>query len=874
MKKLILFCCIVIGLILFVPKVSACTVGGAKIDSFSPTEIMPGETEVTIVGSGFQDDIQDSKVYFDSYTAGTIISWSNNQISVRAPSPLYLGKFRVSICCGWQCQATAFYDIALKPKITSLSANSVMPGEKLYIQGDNFGSNQGSVYINGQQISITNWSLISATVIVPSLGVGNVNVEVKTSNGIKSNPVSLVIIGNPIIDSITPKEITPGETLITITGSNFGSDFNSGTLYISGSSLFDSSWVAITKASWSSNSISFIAPVETIAGRVKVRIYKGYPNYTDFTYSDYFNIKPTITSYSNTSGKEGDEVTIYGSNFKNNNFGTDRSITYYPEVYFNGVKASVLDWQNNYIKVKAPNGATTGTITVKIKTDELNSEVSTMGKIFEILQGVASDDLSAYQKYLQRVKIKDAWSYSTGSSNVIVAVIDSGIYINHPDLVGNIWKNTREIEGNGKDDDKNGYIDDIYGWNFVDDNNWMDITFDKDDHGTMVAGIIGAKHDNGIGISGINKNIRLMPLLILSKYKSADNTKVSKAIRYAVDNGASIINLSFGTRGTVGYTTDFDDAIKYAFEHNILIIAAAGNGDVETGLGQDLSFIKESPVCNDGDRNMILGVGALSDTDEMRRTNWSNYSTSVNYVDVWAPGENILTTSKPEYSNYQNYYYYGDGTSFAAPIVTGIAALIKARHPEITNTALRDRIIRSAGNNFIVNAYEAISQPLSDFEKVKGGEKVLIKGISISNINSFINEEKKLIVKVDKNLSNKLKGRILLQVENHGEAWYINPKNSKKYYMANGNEAYNIMRYLGIGITNKDLVRVMADKTFAKKHSGKIFLKVEANGEAYYLDTDGNAHYLKDGSKAYNIMRDLGLGITNNNLRKIDIDEI
>jgi len=122
---------------------------------------------------------------------------------------------------------------------------------------------------------------------------------------------------------------------------------------------------------------------------------------------------------------------------------------------------------------------------------------------------------------------------------------------------------------------------------------------------------------------------------------------------------------------------------------------------------------------------------------------------------------------------------------------------------------------------------------------------------------------------IDYSFSKKQAGKILLQVESHGEAYYINPKDSKRYYMANGNEAYRIMRYLGIGITNNDLSRVKSDKNFAKKHSGKIFLQVESHGEAYYIDFDGNAHYLKDGGAAYAIMRDLGLGITNSDLDKI-----
>jgi len=118
-------------------------------------------------------------------------------------------------------------------------------------------------------------------------------------------------------------------------------------------------------------------------------------------------------------------------------------------------------------------------------------------------------------------------------------------------------------------------------------------------------------------------------------------------------------------------------------------------------------------------------------------------------------------------------------------------------------------------------------------------------------------------------LSNRLKGKILLQVEAHGEAYYVYPQDGKRYYMANGNEAYRIMRYLGVGITNNDLDKIKNDKNFAKKHSGKIFLQVEAHGEAFYIDFEGNNHYLKDGGVAYNIMRELGLGITNSDLSKI-----
>jgi hypothetical protein len=144
----------------------------------------------------------------------------------------------------------------------------------------------------------------------------------------------------------------------------------------------------------------------------------------------------------------------------------------------------------------------------------------------------------------------------------------------------------------------------------------------------------------------------------------------------------------------------------------------------------------------------------------------------------------------------------------------------------------------------------------------KGNSAVAVVGLSADS-------NTKALVKTDKALANKLRGRILLQVENHGEAWYVNPKTDQRYYMENGNEAYNIMRNLGVGITNRDLDKIKSSKSLAKKYSGKIFLQVEEHGEAYYIDFDGNAHYLKDGNTAYDIMRDLGLGITNNDLNKI-----
>ena len=149
--------------------------------------------------------------------------------------------------------------------------------------------------------------------------------------------------------------------------------------------------------------------------------------------------------------------------------------------------------------------------------------------------------------------------------------------------------------------------------------------------------------------------------------------------------------------------------------------------------------------------------------------------------------------------------------------------------------------------------------------KISPSDKTLISG----KWDSSPSWVKLKFTEIDSKLTDRLKGTILLQVEARGEAYYVYPKDSKRYYMANGNEAYRIMRYLGVGITNTDLNKVKTNKSFAKQHSGKIFLQVEAHGEAFYIDFDGNAHYLKDGNAAYAIMRNLGLGITNSDLSKI-----
>jgi hypothetical protein len=277
---------------------------------------------------------------------------------------------------------------------------------------------------------------------------------------------------------------------------------------------------------------------------------------------------------------------------------------------------------------------------------------------------------------------------------VIIAVIDDGVYLNHEDLRSRLWVNKNEILGNGKDDDKNGYIDDVYGYNFVLKNGDMAT---NGAHGTAVAGIISSQN-NGAGISGIAQESIIMPLIVTSEQGVSYTKDVISAIHYAVNNGADVLNISLGNaNGSAAYTTAYDSAIAYAYAHNAVIVASAGNEDEESKThGQDLNFLPASPVCNEKGANMILGVGAINSSTGEYET-WSAFGS--NCVDVYAPGTDILTASVPKYTG--SYYARAEGTSFSTPMVSAAVALIKDEEPSLSNAEIIKRIIDSGDQIFV-----------------------------------------------------------------------------------------------------------------------------------------------------------------------------
>jgi subtilisin family serine protease len=285
-------------------------------------------------------------------------------------------------------------------------------------------------------------------------------------------------------------------------------------------------------------------------------------------------------------------------------------------------------------------------------------------------QTVSTDPRAAEQWALQgdaAMGAESAWRQTVGA-DVTVAIVDSGVDLGHPDLAPNLWTNAGEIPGNGVDDDGNGYVDDVHGFDFVDGDGDPQ---DGNGHGTHVAGIAGARGGNGIGGSGVAWRARLMSVRVLDADARGTTTAVAQGIRYAVDNGARIVNLSLAGPSA---TSDLEDAVRYAQDRGVLIVAAAGND------GADLASAPTYPAAYAQDN--VLGVAATDESGGLSRV--SDYGQG---ADVAAPGEQILSTALG------GGYEWRTGTSMAAPHVAGALVLLAAARPDLDARGLRDALL-------------------------------------------------------------------------------------------------------------------------------------------------------------------------------------
>lgn len=302
----------------------------------------------------------------------------------------------------------------------------------------------------------------------------------------------------------------------------------------------------------------------------------------------------------------------------------------------------------------------------------------------------------------------DGWKLSLGSPEMIVAVIDTGVDYTHQDLLPNLWRNTKEIPGNGIDDDRNGYVDDLVGWDFVsNDNKPYDLAVEplqllaggNPGHGTHCAGNVAARGDNGLGIAGVAPQVKIMSLRFISDKGGGTTADAIKAIKYAVDNGAKVLSNSWGSEGEDPSDNQSNqalrDAIQYAQDRGTLFVAAAGNGHKGVGYNNDTDPKPAYPASYP--HESIISVAALDVNDNFGSfSNWGIVS-----VDIGAPGVKVFsTTVGSEYSDIviDKYGFRAtwDGTSMATPHVAGAAALYWSLHPNKTWREVKAAILGSA----------------------------------------------------------------------------------------------------------------------------------------------------------------------------------
>lgn len=477
---------------------------------------------------------------------------------------------------------------------------------------------------------------------------------------------------------------------------------------------------------------------------------------------------------------------------------------------------------------------------------------------------IPNDPFYSTQYALQKIKAADAWNISTGDTSIVIAIIDTGVDWDHPDLAANIWRNWNEIPGNGIDDDGNGFVDDIRGWDFgglsgTPDNDPME---DRPDHGTHVAGDASAVTDNSIGISSIGFKSKIMPVKTSrDDYRGLSGSPFIiygyEGIKYAVDNGAQIINCSWGGDG---YSLLGQEVINYAVENGALVVAAAGNNN------------SPAPFYPASYKN-VLSVAATDEGD--MKTSFSNYGAG---VDVSSPGINI-------YSTWQNdNYRFGQGTSFASPIAAGLAALVKARFPLFNPNQIAEQIrvncddINSINPDFInqlgrgrINALKSLSNinsksvraidvMFSDELPVGNGDGVLQPGEIIKVTCKFVNylaptSNLGIYLESSNNFSNVLDGIFIAGSKSTLDT-FTNSTSAYTFQISHGVPQNYVLSFnlniLDGSYQDFQRVEVVANPTYSTQSGNNVSLTITSKGTLAYNDfpnnTQGEGFKFLDGS--------------------------
>ncbi|MFA6435047.1 MAG: S8 family peptidase [Elusimicrobiales bacterium] len=317
----------------------------------------------------------------------------------------------------------------------------------------------------------------------------------------------------------------------------------------------------------------------------------------------------------------------------------------------------------NYISSVSEDPAQSG------RAGSYEPEDEMFGEQWALNNGDTGEDLNALK----------AWSVAAGSSEIKIAVIDTGVDYNHPDLKNRIDVNLAELYGKPDlDDDGNGFVDDIYGYNFADNNG---DPMDLRGHGTHCAGVIGAEH-NAIGVAGVMAKVKIVPIKFISDNGEGENINAVRAIDYAIKRGVKIMSNSWGNGGE---SQALKDAIFAAQAAGVVFVAAAGNG----AGNNDISPVFPASY----DLSNVISVGAFSPSGAMDSS--SNYGPRS--VHVFAPGSEILST-------YQGRYGFLSGTSMAAPHAAGVAGLMLAKDPGLTPAQIKAKLIASSKKTRFLSA--------------------------------------------------------------------------------------------------------------------------------------------------------------------------
>jgi len=319
---------------------------------------------------------------------------------------------------------------------------------------------------------------------------------------------------------------------------------------------------------------------------------------------------------------------------------------------------------------------------------QLNNKTETVSSL--PTETVPNDPLYSQQWYINEVEADSVWKQTTGDTTQVIAILDTGVDWLHPDLKNKIWINKDEIPDNGIDDDHDGYVDDIRGWDWINnDNN----PTDDNSHGTHVAGIAAAETNNGIGIAGVNWKAKIMALKVFQSSGRGDAATITQGINYAATHGATVINMSFGS-----YTRSLtmEAALANAYSTCVLVAAAGNDG---LGIGPPTVLRPLDKPFFPAALSYVLGTEVPVDFSNFDQDGpvFSKYSDLWNY-ELKAPGTNIISTiPNGGYRIYQ-------GTSMAAPIISGGVALYREVHPADSQELMWGNLINSISGNVKLNA--------------------------------------------------------------------------------------------------------------------------------------------------------------------------